>query len=232
MSRAIFKALVKEYLDNGGSKSFLSTLPVGYSLQTEAKLRVALRVLKQQNTLRAQANSIRTPPNDTNSGQTAPSVEKKTTFKDFITDYPVVLHTTYLQRKQKFLAACSLKVRLNALAPTEEDKAFSLQRQILSCFAIVDAANEKLEYWQKHKKILEDDASEDFSMLSQAQLVQRRNTLRSNASNRSKTILKMEKQLTAAPANKKLRLQDKLFKKRNELRAIENQIKQLGAMIK
>ncbi len=236
MSRKIIKQLIAEYLANGGSQKFIDSLPSGYSMSVEARLRRALRKLKKitvTNKVVFVTNENKNTDNEHSNGISIGTADKEqTAFSDLISEYPVSLHSVYLDRKTQFLKACSLKMQLNELPPVKEKEAFELQWQIWKCFAAVDDATYKLNYWKENRRILEDETNEDFSKLSQSELVQRRNTLRSNASNRSRTILKIEKQLLSVPEAKKLKLKDKLLKKREELRSIQLQIKMLDGMIK
>ncbi len=237
MSRAIIKGLVSEYLKLGGSQKFVDSLPSGYSMSVEARLRSELRKLKETTVTNKVAfvpNEIQKTDNEDSNGiSIETSKQEQSAFNgDLISDYPVSLHPVYLARKTQFLKACSLKMQLNELPPTQEKEAFELQWQIWKCFAAVDDVTYKLNYWKENKRFLEDGPTEDFSDLSQSELVQRRNTLRSNASNRSKTILKMEQQLLTVPETKKLKIKDKLLKKREQLRQIQLQIEVLDGMIK
>ncbi len=236
MSKAIIKGLISEYLKLGGSQKFVDNLPSGYSMSVEARLRSELRKIKQTtvaNKVTFIPKEIQKTDNEDSIGISIASLKKEeTAFSDLISEYPVSLHSVYLARKTQFLKACSLKMQLNELPPTQEKEAFELQWQIWKCFAEVDDATYKLNHWKENKRVLEDGPTEDFSDLSQSELVQRRNTLRSNASNRSKTILKMEQQLLTVPETKKLKLKDKLLKKREQLRQIQLQIEVLDVMIK
>lgn len=212
-NRKKYRELIKQYLDTGGTQAFVDALPFGYSLQNEAKIRFALRELKPK-----------TPTKP-------PKKEVKTPFKDFISDYPIALHDTYLGRKVVFMEACSLKIRLNALNEQQSKEAFALQNEIIKRFDVVDKANEILEYWQEHKQILPTKSEEDIEQYSDTELVQRRNTLRSNLVNRRKTIEKMQKELAVAPERNKLRLTDKLNKKIQEYKQMEVTIEEMDRKI-
>ncbi len=242
MSRVIIKGLVSEYLKLGGSQKFVDSLPSGYSISVEARLRSELRKLKKTTVANKVAfvpNEIQKTDNEGSNGISIAALKKEeTAFSDLISEYPVSLHSVYLARKTQFLKACSLKIQLNELPPAQEKEAFDLQWQIWKCFATVDDATYKLNYWKENRRVLEDGPTEDFSGLSQSELVQRRNTLRSNASNRSRTILKMEDKLSCLQEKGEngkqntLKIQDKLLKKREQLRQIQLQIEVLDGMIK
>lgn len=212
-NKAKYKELINEYLTAGGPQAFVDALPFGYSLQNEAKIRFALRELKPKTAIKP------------------PKKEVKTPFKDFISEYPVALHDTYLARKVTFIEACSLKIRLNALNEQQSKEAFDLQNEIIKRFDVVDKANEVLEYWREHKQILPTKSEGNIEQYSDTELVQRRNTLRSNLVNRRKTIAKMQKDLAVAPERNKLRLTDKLNKKIQEYKQIEVSIEEMDRKI-
>lgn len=149
----------------------------------------------------------------------------------FISEYPLELHKLYLKRKQQFITACSLKVQLNSFSETDTEKAYALQLKIMKCFDFVDDANKKLNHYREFKRILPTATKEDFTKLSKPALIQRRNTLRSNISNRAKTIEKIKKTLETATQKNKLRIQNKLSTKIEELEELKLQVNELNNLI-
>lgn len=229
-----YKNLIAEYLEKGGSKSFIAKLSTVYSLQNEAKLRFELKRLKPVSSEETpQTEPVMVSPEETVVPLTETIVSEAKTLNNIglISEYPLQLHSVYSERKQQFIKACSLKMQLNALPSGEELKAFELQKQIISCFDFIDDANKQLEYYREFKRILPTENKVDFSTLSPTELFKKRNTLRSNISNRLKTIEKLQKELETAPLKTKLRLQDKLSKKLEELEVIKLQVDELTNLI-
>ncbi len=216
-----YKQLINEYLALGGSQTFINRLSSIYSLSNEAKIRREIRLLKEKQTV-PEGNPI---------------IEQKTTISqeerpyDYISDYPVELHEMYLQRKALFLKCCSLKVQLNGIEANNINDALQLQFQIWKLFQYVDLANKHLEYYREHKRILPQKTEVDFSQLTAPQLVQKRLTIRSNITNRKKTIAKLQEQLLTADDSDKLRLRDKLSGKIEQLEEMNLQIKKLDQLL-
>lgn len=222
-----YKELIKEFLNKGGSPSFIDKLSPIYSLQNEAKLRFELRKLAPKKAI--VKNSASSPSTLVDNAES----NAKITLNDvgFISEYPVELHPLYIERKQKFIAACSLKIRLNTILDNDVKEAYKLQQLIEKCFDVIDKANYILNHYREYKRILPLETKADFSKLKKTELVQRRNTIRSNISNRSKTIEKLREQVSEATPKNKLRLQSKLTQKLEQLEELKLQIDELDKLI-
>lgn len=242
--KQIYIQLKKEFLTLGGSQLFIDKLSPVYSLQNEAKLRFEIRKLKSPLTPKRGTISVKptnayavlqdkySPPSPKGGvAQTPPLGDGGLGAVGFISEYPLELHKLYLERKQQFIMACSLKIQLNNISETDTAKAYDLQLKIMKCFDIIDDANKQLDYYKKFKKILNKKNTEDFSKLSVSEKIQKRNTLRSNISKRSKTLLKLEQEVATASDKNKLRLQSKLAKKIEELETLKQQINELNNLI-
>lgn len=229
-AKEIYKQLIKEYLSRGGSPSFIDKLSPIYSLQNEAKLRFELRKLTPKvaflktNIVKKETNVSKSEINVANTKTTLNNV-------GFISEYPVELHPLYIERKQKFIAACSLKIRLNTILDSNVKEAYKLQQLIEKCFDVIDKANYILNHYREYKRILPLETKADFSKLKKTELVQRRNTIRSNISNRTKTIEKLREQVSQANSKNKLRLQSKLTQKLEQLEELKLQIDELDKLI-
>ncbi len=230
--KEIYKKLIREYLEKGGSQSFIDKQSPVYSLQNEAKLRFELRKLNAKHN-----NSIDKSKIDTSKTEVVTSNKKVATSLEnlndvgFISEYPVDLHSVYLERKQKFIAACSLKMRLNEVPDDDNETAYHIQLQIMKCFDFIDKANEVLNHYRKFKRILPLKNEVDFSKLTRAEMIQQRNRLRSNISNRQNTIKKLEQQVAKASSKDKVRLNSKLTQKIEQLNELKLQVDELNKLI-
>lgn len=149
-----------------------------------------------------------------------------------ISDYPVALHSVFRKRVDSFYMAASLKKQLNDLNEEDETKALELQ------FAIWNALQENEKCWilLKHfddtGRIMEVESKEDYSGLSVKELFKSRQRLYVNASKRRKT-LNERIELLANETNeaRRLKTQDFIIQKTEELNRIQNNIEQLTNLI-
>ena len=259
--RAQYRQLVRELERLGGD---LRGVPRYYSLEAEAKVR---RLIKERQggggePPRANRESPRTkdkgelpfaptvgggePPRggdllDKGELPFAPTVGgEQAKREDLIADYPVALHGVYRAKREAWLRACSLKLTLNAIPMEEEDKARELQRQLWQLFDAMDNYDVVLQYWRDHKKILEPQ-KEDYSRLTPVELVQRRNTLRSNIVSREKSLAKWEEQVKSEELRVKSEggmsgrslwvLQEKIARKREEVAQMKLQVKEIEKLV-
>ncbi len=101
----------------------------------------------------------------------------------------------------------------------------------MECFKIVNNANETLNHYRKFKRVLPQKNTIDFSKLSQAEMIQQRNRLRSNISNRQRTVKKLQKELENAADKDKVRLSSKLTQKIEQLKNFKLQVAELDRFI-
>ena len=254
--RAQYRQLVRELERLGGD---LRGVPRYYSLEAEAKVR---RLIKErQGGEPPRANSGESPrTKDKGELPFAPTVgggtiplapeggivplapeggtiplapEGASGVADLIADYPVALHGVYRAKREAWLRACSLKLTLNAVPMEEEDKARELQRQLWQLFSAMDNYDVVLQYWRDHKKILEPQ-KEDYSRLTPVELVQRRNTLRSNIVSREKSLAKWEAQARSEEGmtvRSLWVLQEKIARKREEVAQMKLEVKEIEKLL-
>ena len=252
--RAQYRQLVRELERLGGD---LRGVPAYYSLEAEAKVRRLIKERQGGESLRGgeppRANSGEPPQASGESPRTkdkgelpfAPTVGggqggEQAKREDLIADYPVALHGVYRAKREAWLRACSLKLTLNAVPMEEEDKARELQRQLWQLFDAMDNYDVVLQYWRDHKKILEPQ-KEDYSRLTPVELVQRRNTLRSNIVSREKSLAKWEEQVKSEELRVKSEggmsgrslwvLQEKIARKREEVAQMKLQVKEIEKLV-
>lgn len=233
--RAQYRQLVGELERLGGD---LRGVPRYYSLEAEAKVR---RLIKERQggelprTYKGVGEQGGEPPRGGESPQT-----DKGGAADLIADYPVALHGVYRAKREAWLRACSLKLTLNAIPMEEEGKAREIQRQLWQLFSAMDNYDVVLQYWRDHKRILEPQ-KEDYSRLTPVELVQRRNTLRSNIVSREKSLAKWEEQVKSEELRVKSEggksgrslwvLNEKIARKREEVEQMKLQVKEVEKLL-
>lgn len=244
--RAQYRHLVRELERLGGD---LRGVPRYYSLEAEAKVRRLIKERQGREPLLANGGGGQTdkgggaPPRTKDKGELpfAPTIgggeppqggeqEKR---EDLIVDYPVVLHGVYRAKREAWLRACSLKLSLNQVPMEEEDKARELQQQLWQLFSAMDNYDVVLQYWRDHKKILEPQ-KEDYSRLTPVELVQRRNTLRSNIVSREKSLAKWEEQAKSGEGMSGRSLwvlNEKIARKREEVEQMKLQVKEIEKLV-
>jgi hypothetical protein len=161
----------------------------------------------------------------------APVKETPLYKQKLIRDYPTELHPVYIQQKNDYITACSLKIQLNNLPSDEErnDEALILCLEIERLFDAVELAWKQLDYWTDNKSILEIKTN-DFSKLSPAKLLQRRNNKRSN-------LTKAKKQLNALQSKQPISIADttklavRTEKQLNKIIQLEEDIQTLNTLI-
>ena len=222
--KAQYRELVNDLERLGGD---LRGVPRFYSIEAEAKVRRLIKERSAQPTCAPESQSTSTrgePPQK--SGEPA----KKT---DWIADYPVALHGVYRAKQEAWLRACSLKLTLNAVPMEDEVKACEIQRQLWQLFETMDNCDVMLQYWRDHKKILE-PVQEDYSRLTPMELVQRRNTLRSNIVSREKSLAKWEEQAKSEEGmtvRSLWVLNEKIARKREEVEQMKLQVKEIEKLM-
>ena len=239
--RAQYRQLVGELERLGGD---LRGVPRYYSLEAEAKVR---RLIKERQggapPRGGEPPQGGEPPRTKDKGELpfAPTVGgEQAKREDLIADYPVALHGVYRAKREAWLRACSLKLTLNAVPMEEEDKAREIQRQLWQLFSAMDNYDVVLQYWRDHKRILEPQ-KEDYSRLTPVELVQRRNTLRSNIVSREKSLAKWEEQVKSEELRVKSEggksgrslwvLNEKIARKREEVEQMKLQVKEVEKLL-
>lgn len=229
--KAQYRELVNELERLGGD---LRGVPRYYSLEAEAKVRRLIKERSSQPTCTPESQSPPTSGEPSQGGEPPQKSGEPAKKADFIADYPVALHGVYRAKQEAWLRACSLKLSLNQVPIEEETKACELQRQLWQLFEAMDNYDVVLQYWRDHKKILEPQ-KEDYSQLTPVELVQRRNTLRSNIVSREKSLAKWEEQVKneeGMSSRSLWVLKEKIARKREEVEQIKLQVKEIeGLMI-
>lgn len=146
--------------------------------------------------------------------------------------YPLVLHSTYRTGVEMFYQACSLKIKLNLLAPSESKESLKIQFEIFKCFEINDKCLKILKHYEETKRILPFENIKDFSHLNAQQLVNERQKLYSRVSKRKKTILELEEKynLTEDKILQK-KMFNKINNKKEELQKLNLEIDALSKKI-
>ena len=222
--KAQYRELVNDLERLGGD---LRGVPRYYSLEAEAKVR---RLIKERSAQPTCAPESQVTPTSGERPQKSEEPAKKT---DWIADYPVALHGVYRAKQEAWLRACSLKLSLNQVPMEDEVKACEIQRQLWQLFETMDNCDVMLQYWRDHKKILE-PVQEDYSLLTPMELVQRRNTLRSNIVSREKSLAKWEEQAKSEEGmtvRSLWVLNEKIARKREEVEQMKLQVKEIEKLM-
>ena len=222
--KAQYRELVNDLERLGGD---LRGVPRYYSLEAEAKVRRLIKERSAQPTCAPESQSTST------SGEPPQKSEEPAKKTDWIADYPVALHGVYRAKQEAWLRACSLKLTLNAVPMDDEGKACEIQRQLWQLFETMDNCDVMLQYWRDHKKILE-PVQEDYSLLTPMELVQRRNTLRSNIVSREKSMAKWEEQAKSEEGmtvRSLWVLNEKIARKREEVEQMKLQVKEIEKLM-
>jgi len=222
--KAQYRELVNDLERLGGD---LRGVPRYYSLEAEAKVR---RLIKERS---AQPTCAPESQVTTTSGEPPQKSKESAKKTDWIADYPVALHGVYRAKQEAWLRACSLKLSLNQVPMEDEAKACEIQRQLWQLFETMDNCDVMLQYWRDHKKILE-PVQEDYSLLTPIELVQRRNTLRSNIVSREKSLAKWEEQAKSEEGmtvRSLWVLNEKIARKREEVEQMKLQVKEIEKLM-
>ena len=195
-----------------------------YSLENEAKVRQEIKRLQSTRVISIPEKPLQ---NTTSNNE---KQQEKSSFSELIASYPPALHSVFFRKKDAWLKACSLKIQLNQLQPTQEEKARVLQFKIWKLFEQMDTDDIILEHWKKHKRILTEE--EDFSNLSPVELVQKRNTLRSNIVSREKSLQKWIEIIETNKEKASFTLKEKIIRKTEELKQLKMKVKKLDELIK
>lgn len=149
-----------------------------------------------------------------------------------ISAYPVELHEVYKKRVESFYSAASLKQQLNDLSEDQEEESLAIQLEIWRLIKQNEKCWRLLKHYDKTKQILPDKSDVDYSGLTPQELVNQRQRLYVNQSRRAITLKKkkLEYDQELNPA-RKLRIEDFILRKTEELQIIENNIEKLSDLI-
>jgi hypothetical protein len=111
-----------------------------------------------------------------------------------INELPVELHPLYIQQKNDFATACSLKIHLNALAPEEETKAQYLCVKIESLFDSIEKAWKVFDHYRDHRVVI-DLSPKGYDSYTPAQLLKAEVSKQSSISKLKRRIAGYRKNL-------------------------------------
>jgi hypothetical protein len=144
---------------------------------------------------------------------------------------PTQLHDLSIKQRNDFQTAIKLHLQLGNLHPMEEGAALKFCIEIENLFDSIETAQKVLDHYVQHKVIL-DIKPFDFSDLTPAQLLQRRNNKRASVSKYSKNVKTYKKQLQGDTSqSEKTKLEDLLEKANAKLLNLEMEIQQLNKYI-
>lgn len=142
---------------------------------------------------------------------------EKPKFLGLITQYPVQLHSAYSECFSLWISICSLKLKLNAVAPDDEELAYEIQTDMLRNIHRFDRLKSALEHYNQYKEVLATESARDFSKMSPLELDKERRNLSSAICKRKQTISKKEKELPEKSSPLYHKRLEALNKKKREL---------------
>lgn len=153
------------------------------------------------------------------------NTEPKPNFKSrvLITDLPLELHATYIEQKNNFAKACSLKMQLNALEEHEiEHKALGVILEIESLFKAINEAWKIIDYYLEHKEVIQVPKT-TLENLTSIELINKQNSLRSSITRQKARKEKLLKELqNTSLRTQKLKLEAKIEKATKKLINLES----------
>ena len=227
---------IAEYIALGGDARKVK-LPEKESLPNRAKVlqmltqmrKTAPKILPQKSSPKVEQATEKQAEDPTTPAQTPPS---KPTFLGLISDYPVQLHEAYTTAFSSWLEICSLKHRLNALPPQEEETAYNLQAQMHGLFQSMDKNRAALRYYLENKAVLPTKSVTDYSNLSPAQLVQKKANLKSLIHKRQQTIAKLVSELPPEDSSDYRKKVEQINRRREKLHAMQLDLEKVCEMLK
>lgn len=146
-----------------------------------------------------------------------------------ISDFPVALHPVFIKQKNNFATACSLKIQLNALPPEAEEEALKLCLQIDALFDAIELAWKQLDHYTETKTVLEVKEN-DFTELTPAQLLQRRNNKRTVLTKSKKRLILLNEKPTKT-ISEKTKKEVAIEKQKTKIAQLEKDIADLTNLI-
>lgn len=144
-----------------------------------------------------------------------------------LNEFPLELHPVFIQQRNDFYKACSLKIELNSITAEveEEDRALKIALEIDRLFDSIELAWKKLDHYIETKTVLE-VKEQTFTDLTPAQLLQTRNNRRSSltkANNRLKHYLTALEN-AELPISEKTKLEVRVQKTKTKVAQLETDI--------
>lgn len=142
---------------------------------------------------------------------------EKPKFLGLITQYPVQLHSAYSECFSLWISICSLKLKLNAVAPDDEELAYEIQTDMLRNIHRFDRLKSALDHYNEYKEVIATESLRDFSKMTPLELDKERRNLSSGICKRKQTISKKEKELPEKSSPLYRKRLEALNKKKREL---------------
>lgn len=142
-----------------------------------------------------------------------------------ITDLPLELHAMYIEQKNNFAKACSLKMQLNTLEQHEiEHKALDIILKIESLFKAINEAWRIIDYYLDHKEVIQVPKT-TLENLTPIELLKKQNSLRSSITRQKTRKLKLQTELkNTSLRTQKLKLESKIEKTTKKLINLETSL--------
>ena len=216
---------IEIYLQNGGNPKIANRCKLP-TLENRAKIAYLLSNLPQRTKNITQEIK---PKLEISEEKIIPEEKKETEkpkFLGLITQYPVQLHSAYSECFSLWISICSLKLKLNAVAPDDDELAYEIQTDMLRNIHRFDRLKSALDHYNEYKEVIATESVRDFSKMTPLELDKERRNLSSGICKRKQTISKKEKELPekSSPLYRK-RLEEQNKKKREWEELIKNKKK-------
>ncbi len=158
------------------------------------------------------------------------SALKKTNIKITLAMLPdAYLQQRFIEKNNAFYKRWFLKKQLNALPNEEEEKALEIIAEIMKLTKLIDTIWAELDYFILNKKRM--PSGNDFSGLSNMELIKSRQRLYQSRSKREKTLNKWIESFKDTPKEKQLALQSKIDNQTEKITQINIDIEKLNTLI-
>lgn len=146
-------------------------------------------------------------------------VASQKTFRPLkISDLPSELHELFIKQKNDFYKACSLKVVLNDLPATAENKALELCLEIENLFDSIEATWKIFDHYRDYKEVLPFSTAKTFTNYTPVQLLKAEKSKRESISKAKSALNRLEKQLASETnMDKQNRLTNRILKKQEAI---------------
>ena len=144
---------------------------------------------------------------------------------------PMELHEVAMKQRNNFQEAISLKLQLNNLLPEQEIEALKLCIAIEDLFDAIDGAQKTLDYYVKHKIVLQ-IAGRNYESFTPAQLVSARMNKRASITKHKKRVEMLKQKFGQnLSKNDKSKLEVQLQRATENLLKHEMELQQLNEII-
>lgn len=145
---------------------------------------------------------------------------------------PYELREKAREKNNLFYQACELKLKLNSISEEKIDQALEIQEKIYKLFTRIDQIWSEIDYYKKHKVLIEPPQDIDLDALTIPELYKLRENLHCRKSRRKKTIEKKKEQLIKEiQPQKQFKIKQSIASKEAQLEGINQILIQLNELL-